>query len=173
MRPEGVASAQRELKRALRARDHFVMATDPEAMEDAWDTFLTHAGRVYEKLRAACHGQLDWPWWRKQMDRRRDDELLLYIHKARNSETHRLESATQYLLPGNYQFDLKDYGRIVEYVGFPQLMPLPVRDREGNIYDPPCRHNGRFIGRMDAGTIIWLASTHLQDLVREAASRLR
>jgi len=92
MRPEGVSAAQRELKRALRARNRFVSSTDIEEIEDAYDAFLTHAARIHEKLRAACYGHpLDWSWWKKKMDHRRDDPVQLYIHKARNAGTHRLE----------------------------------------------------------------------------------
>jgi hypothetical protein len=74
MRSEGIAAARRELKRLMRARIRFVQANDVEEKEDAWDGFLTHAGKIYSKLRAACHGQgLDWMWWKKKMDERRDD----------------------------------------------------------------------------------------------------
>lgn len=174
MRPEGVAAASRELKRALRARDRFVVTKDREESEDAWDAFLTHAGRVYEKLKAACYGHpRDSSWWRKKLDERRDDELLVYIHKARNSETHRLEEATKWIGAGQHRFYLHNYGTILETCRFDHLSPLPVRDRAGAIYDPPCRHRSRFIGYMDCGTIMWLAGTYLQELVKEANSRLR
>ena len=66
--------------------------------DDAWGEFLTHANRVYTKLRAACHGQgVDWMWWKKQINERRDDPLLCYIHHARNCDTHRLEPMTEHV----------------------------------------------------------------------------
>lgn len=175
MRPEGVAAATRELKRALRATKQFVEAGDDfESAEDAYDTFLTHAGRVYEKLRAACHGHpLDWRWWKKKMDERRDDELLVYVHKARNAETHRLENSTIWLKPGNHQIHLQGYGPILETIYFGQLQPLSVTDREGNVFEPPCRHRQRFFGNIDCGSMIWLAGAYLSELVQEAASRIR
>src|SRR4051812_45982882 len=123
MRPEGVAAAQRELKRALRAQAQYASTVRREESEDAYDAFLTHAGRVYEKLRAACHGQgVDWMWWRKKMDERRDDPLLLYIYKARNTETHRLEASVAW--------------RMTKRALTPILVPLPVRDKKGEVYYP-------------------------------------
>lgn len=167
MRPEGVDAAKREMKRALRARDRFVVAKDWEDAEDAYDAFLTHAGRVYEKLRAACFGHpRDWSWWKKKLDERRDDELLLYIHKARNSGTHRLEEGTKWIGAGQHRFHLQSYGTIQQRCHFDHLSPLPVRDKEGIVYEPPCRHRSRFIGYMDCGTN-YLACWHISSGVGE------
>lgn len=173
MRPEGVQAAIREAKRADRARHRFNQL-DAEAAEDEWDTFLTHAGKVYTKLRAACHGHpLDWSWWKKKMDERDQDDLLLYIHKARNSDTHRLEESTRWLSPGDHFIHLKGYGVVSEHVMRKHLSPLPVRDKAGKIYNPPYRHRNRIIGYMDVLTIMWLAGIYLNELVAEANSRLR
>jgi hypothetical protein len=164
MRPEGVAAAQRELKRARRAAIRFQsFYLDPEETEEAedlYDAFLTHAGRIYEKLRAACHGQgLDWMWWRKQMDQRRDNQLLLYIHKARNTETHRLEPSGVWLPPNR---------------ALPQMLhPLPVTDRDGNVYFPPTKNFSSVVRPMDVETIMRLGGSYLHSLVEEAASRVR
>lgn len=173
MRPEGVAAAERELKRAIRASVRVIVTSSFEDAEDAWVDFLTHAGRLNEKLRAACHGQgVDWMWWKKKMDQRRDDPLLLYVHKARNADTHRLEDIVERVRDGRHKFQLPNYGTVV-YDGPNHLRPLTVRDKQGNTYDPPLWHKGRFHGYLTADMIAWLAHTHLQGLVSEASSRLR
>jgi hypothetical protein len=150
MRPEGVAAASREVKRADRARMRLRRATSREDAEDAWADFLTHAGKVYGKIRAACHGHpLDWGWWGKKLDERDRDPLLLYVHKARNSDTHRLESIAAF------------------------LDPLPVIDEHGHVYQPPTRHKGRDLNNADLVLIARLAADYLHDFVSEARSRLR
>lgn len=158
MRPEGITAAQRELKRMIRAQHRCMSKRGFDEKEDAWDAYLTHASKIYGKLRAACHGEpLDWTWWKKKMDERQEDELLLYIHKARNSDTHRLEETTIRLSAGVHTFNLPSYGVLVQNCVSDHLSPLPVRDKEGVVYNPPCRHKSRFIGYMDVVTIMWLA----------------
>jgi hypothetical protein len=150
MRPEGVAAAVREVKRAVRAHSRISRAETPEDAEDEWTVFLGHAGKVYTKLRAACYGHpRDFGWFGKKLDDRARDPLLLYIHKARNSDTHRLERLTE---------DLK---------------PLPVVDEHGVVYPVPTEHLGRDISNADVVTIAYYAAMYLQDLCAEAISRLR
>ncbi|MFL6725177.1 MAG: hypothetical protein ACJ8FS_01530 [Sphingomicrobium sp.] len=133
------------------------VADTHDDVADAWADFLAHANKVYAKLRAACHGQpLDWMWWKKKMDERRDDPLLAYIHHARNCDTHRLEDTTREMR--------SDIQR-------PILLPVAVIDK-GILYPPPTEHRGqRSAG--DVAFTAWLAGTYLQELVAEAESRLR
>lgn len=158
MRSEGVAAAAREMRRAGRAHGRINMAETNEQAEDAWIDFLTHAGKVYTKLRAACYGHpLDWGWFGKKLDERDREPLALYIHKARNSETHRLDDIIT-----------------ARRGGWPRhLRPLPVTDERGVIYQVPTHYKGLRLGDIDVATLAMFASDHLQDLVREATSRLR
>jgi hypothetical protein len=80
---------------------------------------------------------------------------------------------TTWLAAGHHRFKYPNYGSLVEYCPEDHLSPLPVKDANGTIYQPPCRHKGRFIGYIDVGTIIWLGAIYLEELVQEAASRLR
>jgi hypothetical protein len=154
MRPEGVAAAQRELKRLQRANYRLQDAWGddlPEA-DEAWVEFLTHAAKIYTKLRAACFCHpLDWSWWKKRMDERRDDPMLSYIHHARNCDTHRLEGLTELIPAGN--------GNAAH------LKALPVMDK-GVIYHPPPDHEHVI-------EIMLLSAGKIQRLVAEANSRLR
>lgn len=158
------------MKRALRANKRLAHATERDEAEDGWIDFLTHANKVFTKLRAACHGQgLDWMWWRKIMDERRDDPLLCYIHHARNTDAHRLEDTVEWVAHG---------ARVVEVTGLGE-MPLAahlcaaaVTDR-GIIYQPPAEHFGVPIGYSDARIIAQLACNYLDELVIEATFRLR
>jgi hypothetical protein len=158
MRPEGIAAAERELRRAVRAHRRLAEANSFEEAEDAWADFLIHAGRVYNKLRAACHGHpLDWTWWRKKMDERRDDPLLAYVHHCRNSDTHRLDQTTN---------------AAPSHVGY-FLVILPVVDK-GITYPVPQaeKPDGQTV-EMYGELVAFFASAYLEELVREASSRLR
>ena len=172
MRPEGVAAASRELKRAARAHRLISLAETLDDADDAWAAFLTHANRVYLKLRAACHGHpMDWRWWKKKMDERRDDTLLAYIHHARNCDTHRLDQMTEHVPAGQRVFDVPGFGKVA-HSGPAHLRLLPVVDK-GVTYNPPIDHMQKGIVYADAGHVAFLASVHLHDLVAEAASRVR
>lgn len=172
MRPEGVAAASREVRRSARAHRRIALAETLEEAEDAWIDFLTHAGKVYTKLRAACHGQpLDWSWWKKKMDERRDDLLLAYVHHARNCDTHRLEPMTAQIPDGQHLFDVSGMEK-VQHRGPAHLRPLPVTDK-GVTYDPPIRHKNIGLAYADVGMIAFLAGLYLQELVSEAESRPR
>jgi hypothetical protein len=173
MRSEGIAAAERELKRAVRAHKRIRSPETHEDAEDAWADFLTHANKVYLKLRAACHGQgVDWMWWKKKMDERRDDPLLVYIHHARNSDTHRLEDTTRRIPPGSHVVRMPLGGSYTYVSAVPHLRPLPVID-QGIVYPAPMEHKGQPYGFGDVGFMAYAAMMHLQSLVAEAASRLR
>ena len=171
MRPEGIGAANRELKRAIRAAKRVNYTGTLDDAEDAWVDFLTHANRIYLKLRLACHGQpLDWSWWKKKMDERRDDPLLCYIHHARNTDTHRLEDTVR-RTPGSFVLTEPGCGE-VNYSGPEHLLVLPVIDN-GVVYQPPTEHLGEGLVYPDAWHVSFLARKYLQALVAEANSRLR
>lgn len=172
MRSEGVAAADREMKRAARAHRRIALAESFDDAEEAWVDFLTHANRVYTKLRAACHGHpLDWSWWKKKMDERRDDPLLAYVHHARNCDTHRLEPMTAHISGGQHVFDVPGVGKVY-HNGPAHIRPLSVVDK-GVTYDPPNRHRDIVLAYAEVGMLAFLAGMYLQELVAEAASRIR
>lgn len=172
MRPEGVAAAAREIRRCTYAVRRLTTAPSLDVADEAWVDFLSHANRVYTKLRAASHGQgVDWMWWKRQMDERRDDQLLSYIHHARNCDTHRLEPMTEHIDAGEGLTNIPGIGQVY-YGSAAHLRPLPVTDKR-ETYDPPSVHRGTEIAGADCGRIASLASEYLYALVSEAASRCR
>ena len=173
MRREGVAAASREVRRCVRALRIISTAATNEDAEDAWADFLYCAGKVYTKLRAACHGHpRDWGWFGKKLDERSRDQLLLYIHKARNCDTHRLDDITEHHSVGTRTVTLANLGQ-VHQSGPRLIVPLAVTDKHGTVYDVPVKHKDLAIQFADAGMIAFFASKYLQELVKEAASRLR
>ena len=165
-----MTAANRELKRVARAHRRLSSADSFDDAEDAWADFLAHANKVYLKLRAACHGQgLDWMWWRKIMDERRDDPLLAYIHHARNSDTHRLEETVEWIPIGAHTVQVPGLGDVATG---PHLRALSVTDKDV-VYLPPTEHFGGPIPYPQADAISALATRYLDELVIAATFRLR
>jgi len=148
-------------------------AADLDDAEDAWAEFLTHASNIYSKLRAACYGHpRDWGWYGKKLDERSRDPLLLYVHKARNTATHRLEDITVQVKAGRQRTVAVGIGWV--NVRFPNhVRPLPVTDENGNIYDVPTTHRGFTFGYCEVGVMSHITNKYFQDLIKEAFSRLR
>jgi len=113
---------------------------------------------------------LDWGWYGKKLDERDRDPLLLYIHKPRNSETHRLEALTEQFIP---KLIVKKDDQHVLVTFETVLRPLPVSDDKGKVYDPPKEHRGHELDSPDVAFIAVLALNYLQGLVKEADSRIR
>lgn len=87
--------ADKALSKAHRAFERLRTSTALDEAEDAWGDFLAAANIFYVKLKEGARGTPSWDWFRKKLDERRDDELLCYIHHARNAHQHRLESITK------------------------------------------------------------------------------
>lgn len=168
-----MAAAAREAKRAERAHRRITAAESLDEAEDAWADFLANASNVFAKLRAACRGHpLDWGWYGKKLDERSRDPLLLYIHKARNASTHRLDDITERVAAGRRLTIAPGIGRV--YVRFPiHIRPLPVVDQHGNVYEVPTSHRGVEFAYCDVVVMSHIAAKYLQDLVKEASSRRR
>jgi hypothetical protein len=108
-------------------------------------------------------------WWRKIMDERREDPLLAYVHHARNADTHCLEETAEWV-PDD-AFTIHDE-RLGELPIGQHLRALPVTDK-GVVYHPPTEHFGRPFGYPLADTIAAVAAAYLEEVLREATSRLR
>jgi hypothetical protein len=157
-------------------------------LESAWWAFLLATNAVYTKLEQGSKGDGgDEAWFGQAKELRRKDELLSYIHHARNSDEHRLESVTAPKGIGGYAVEgaevvLDSEGNITGIkatAGVPmrvQLTPpgirlLPVTDRS-RTYNPPTTHLGQTLWD---NSPLWVAKSalhYLEGLVADAAARL-
>lgn len=141
MDPRAIEQAQRARERAGRAVDKLDSGKSFEDFEDAWEDFLFALSKIYEKLRGGATGHpASWAWFKKKMDERRDDPTLLYLHKARNADHHRIEDVTK---KEGWNFVSKDPVHGVLFHKIERIRLVPVRDKEGNVYPVPSKIRSR------------------------------
>jgi hypothetical protein len=166
MDSRALGAAHRAADRAFEAAKKLQDAQSIDDAIDAWEDHLMQAGRVYEKLRAGARGHAEsWKWFLKKQDQRRDDELLSYMHHARNADYHRLEDVTYQESPFRFS-GLRD-GKTFE-VNIPgKLKLVPVTDK-GIEYQPPKNFKGRGLKNDTAQFAALLMVIHLREIVAEA-----
>jgi hypothetical protein len=173
MDPDAYRHAVAAKGRAVRALERLSEASTLEDAEEAWDDYLHCASRVHEKLRAGAQGySKSWEWFRFKLDERASDELLVYMHHARNNAHHRFEEVTR-RLAGQSKFRPKPIAMGVIFlrtVGH-KLALLPVIDK-GIEYRVPQVHKGEAIRDALAITAGELMLVYLQESLDEAKSFL-
>lgn len=90
-----VDQAKRHLSRAGRARQALSIAKTIEETRSAWSDFLNAVAAIYEILKVGSgkYGS-SAGWYGRVIKERKQDELLRYLHHARNSDYHGLEEVT-------------------------------------------------------------------------------
>jgi hypothetical protein len=190
-----IEQANQRLSKAERALDELVAATNFRDAESAWVDFLIAASSIYAKLEQGAKGnKKSEPWFGRKKNERKTDPLLSYLHHARNSSEHGIELTVGETPPNrdglgrqlkfNERTELFDYqahdpktgelkaeGKAL-FAG-PTLTPIHVKDRSGNIYDPPRFHLGRDIFLADfADGVAKQAITYFKSLISEAEGLL-
>lgn len=171
-----------------------VRARTPAVVRSEWSRFLVAAGRVYSKLEKGAKGHPKAePWFGKAKADRKADQLLSYVHHARNAEEHgiadiTIETAESITingggfaadaiegLPGG-RIAIKglrslnpDNPAVVEYAG-PRVDLLPVRDDRfpKDRFDPPTEHLGERLQSGSIAEVSTLTLRYLERLVRDA-----
>jgi hypothetical protein len=97
MTPQIIASAKSHLQRAQDAV--FTLQLDNislEARANAWWAFLLAASGIYSKLEQGSKSDgKSKAWFGRAKQIRKTDELLAYLHHARNCEKHGLDQSTK------------------------------------------------------------------------------
>lgn len=98
MKPIAIEQAKIRLIKARRATSRLINAKSYEDAEDAWTDFLSAAAAIYSKLEQGCKNDgASGAWFGRKKKVRKDDELLRYLHQARNSDEHGIERVTEQL----------------------------------------------------------------------------
>ena len=96
MKPEAIAQSRERLQKAEAAVVRMRTAKNFYAAESAWLDFLLAASSVYSKLEKGTKGDgRSEAWFGRIKHERRTDELLSYIHHARNADEHGIERITE------------------------------------------------------------------------------
>jgi hypothetical protein len=163
MKAEALQQAKSRLVRATQAIETLKTASTVEDAEAAWTDFLLAAATIYSKLEqgAKTNGKSQ-AWYGRKKKERRDDQLLLYLHFARNSDEHGIERVVETTtanpnLKFNERYPLKvqkldqithepvgEPGDVV--IAGPTIRPVRAWDsRFGDYCDPPTEHRGAVI----------------------------
>ncbi len=194
MHPTAIKHARRRLERIKAAVAKMQDRTiQPVEFEDAWTDFVMAAGSIYSKLeQGAKSNGVSSAWFGRKKHERKSDELLSYIHHARNSEEHGLESGLQTFR--NRQFRMAE-GEGYEIIDDPNR-PLSFRTkgkppekmkirieavmgnsarlvrvkdiRFGDEFDPPTAHLGRTLEIRHPVAVAELTLAYLTSLIEEA-----
>lgn len=190
MNPKAIEHAEHRLKKARQALDVMEFSTTFAESEEAWSAFLSAASTVYSKLEQGSKTSgTSQGWFGRKKHERKNDELLCYIHHARNSDEHGIAEITaregggwalqgggKYLLNGtignNGVLEVTHMGGpppkvvIIE----PSVRLVPVKnERWGDVFSPPTMHLGEKLPNIAPLTIAKLAIDYLENLVAEAA----
>ncbi|WP_242181601.1 hypothetical protein [Sphingomonas sp. CARO-RG-8B-R24-01] len=189
MNKDGLAQAQERLAK-LRFTAAIVTsdATTGER-ESAWLDFIQYHGTIYSKLQQASKADPKSKlWFEGKQAERKSDELLRYLHHARNAAEHtiiRSSSQADFSISGyvgagidsnvslgiGYDHLGRPYG-ITQGLGNIQVhqhevMLNAARDR-GVDYRPPSEHLGKHLAEQTAGAVVPLALAYVETMLSEA-----
>jgi len=169
-----------------RMREAYLKLTSCKKYQDirmAWEDFILASGTFYSCLeQGAKVSPKSQSWFGKIKSERKKDNLLQYIHQARNAEEHGIVEISA---PRNSFIELKSQGAMVELrsdgkgtwevkhlsgrVNFPhdEIALLPVYNR-GVPYSPPTHHLGTELTSQHPKEISKLAIEYFERVMREA-----
>jgi len=180
--------AQQRLERARSAVERLKELESHVAAEAAWSDFLLAANGVYAKLEQGSKGcSQSYTWFGKKRGERKQDELLQYLHQARNADEHgvggtTLARADFEILDGNVhnigvqigpdrEPNYIVQGEVGARVGITKFQTVKAVKSRGDTFLPPKRHMGASLG--DEPTTFELASAgleYLEAMLAEAAA---
>ncbi len=96
MNPHALVQARQRFARADAAIAEFEAASNYCEAETAWTDFLLAASTIYSKLEQGAKGNgKSGAWFGRQKKARKDNQILRYLHFARNSDEHGIERVTE------------------------------------------------------------------------------
>lgn len=173
----GIAKCEERLCRTHDALSYLLNAANFAEAERGWSEFLSASGAFYSKVEQLCKSNSkDHAWFGQIKKERKDDELLSYIHHARNSDEHTISDITKIektttVLTGIYNIANdplkgagKDYVQAFELstLPTPSLVLLPVHDdRYGDTFAVPGRHLDQLLIDWSPQAVAQLAFAYL------------
>jgi hypothetical protein len=193
MNKSAVSQAKQRLIKLEKSLAGLRAAGTTEEAEEAWTDFLVAASTIYSKLEQGAKGyRITEPWFGRKKKERKDDQLLRYLHFARNSAEHGIERVTA-TSPPNWHHDGRPLrfnervpikfqvtanpgtgtpsGEILDgIIAGPTLKPVRAHDkRYGDFCDPPTQHMGKEITFSDFVDMIGEAAIpYLTAMIDEA-----
>jgi hypothetical protein len=170
-------------ERLVRARDaHLRIVESDKSLAPfavtaaAWTDFLLAASVIYSKLGRGSRGHgTSEAWFGRLKHERKTDQLLSYIHHARNADEHGI-GATTNPLPHHFGEIKQEPSGTPGLVNVTikihiSLMLMPVYDdRFGDMFPVPTTHLGQPVEDPSPAEVSRLALQYLERIVAEAAT---
>jgi hypothetical protein len=187
MMVEAIEQAEERLSRAKAALKILQSSSNRADRESAWIDLITVLGTVYSKLEQGAKGSgKSSAWFGRKKHERKTDELLAYIHHARNSSEHGIARSGRYakqsvsftgmLKPGEMAGLRSTPSGMEPFSTDPDLELrfvendvhlLAVRD-SGVMYHPPKKHMGVPLAEFGASRMAALAVSYFENVIEEA-----
>jgi hypothetical protein len=95
MKAIALIKAREHLDQAKEAAGRLTLDNGFRSYEEAWSQFLSQVSRFYSKMEQGSKGcAKSEPWFGKKKHERRKDQLLSYLHHARDSDEHGIDYIT-------------------------------------------------------------------------------
>lgn len=184
-----VEQAKTKLAKAERSLQSLKEASGFEMAEDAWTDFLLAVSGIYSKLEQGSKGEgKSEAWFGKKKYDRKKDQLLRYLHFARNADEHGIERIVIRDQGSSFLRRKMKFGERVPvrispvdpstgllgpsdeaFVPGPALGLIRVHDRRfGDSCDPPTEHLGNTIEHRFPYDTAINAMPYLRTLISEA-----
>jgi hypothetical protein len=193
MKDAGLYQAREKLQSARDALSRMTSAETYRAAGQAWSDFLLASNGVYSKLEQGAKGcPASEGWFGRKKHDRKTDELLKYLHHARNADEHGIEGTTLAMVAAqSIKGKLHSIGIRLGFDREPEILVRKetgaevkierylgvknVKDaRYGDTFSPPKRHLKNDLpneqsGIVRADQIATLALAYIECLIAEAA----
>jgi len=180
----GIAKCEERLGRAHDALTYLLNAANLADAERGWSEFISASGAFYSKVEQLCKSNSKAHAWFGQIKKeRKDDELLSYIHHARNSDEHTISDITKVESNTTVMTEIynigddplkgagKDYVQEFELstLPIPSLVLLPVHDeRYGDTFAVPGTHLCQMLSDWSPQAVAKLAFAYLVRMLEVA-----
>jgi hypothetical protein len=199
MVPKALAQATQRLAKVRAEVERMQTPLTFSQFEDAWAGILMASGVIYSKLeQGAKNNGKSAAWFGRLKHVRRTDELLRYIHHARNAEQHGIDNGAQPIARRVREVIAGDGYEIIDSkVGFdhgetsvrltetPKPGPIKINAKwthlsavrlttvkdelHGDLYDPPTSHLGKPLSDRSPKAVAEAALAYLTALIHEAS----
>jgi hypothetical protein len=187
MKEFALREAGSRFERAKAAFYRMQAATTHNEREAHWSDFLMMANGIYPKLEEGAKGCGKCEaWFGRKVRVRKKDELLRYLHHARNTDEHTIDGTTYQTFEFVIGADCQAVGIRFDEAG--HIVPVqvgsdpgtvrgvttakPVTDKRFNdTFEPPKIHLGRPIENAEDITVLaQLGLTYVCDMLNEACT---
>jgi hypothetical protein len=195
MKAKAVEQAKERLDYARGAVESLSKAKNAKEVGRAWQEYLSNIDAIYEKLRnGAKYNGVSEGWYGRVKHARKTDELLRYLHHARNADLHGLDPSVQrnfnapiietiknaaevdkskgeYLLRINTGHPNQPWLIKAKFPSSIRLIPV-VDDRDKSVFPVPQSHMGKRLPSMKIPEVAALALKFFERIIAEAETMI-